>query len=77
MRKSVSSVAKMAGEVYVTCNVSPCTVIHQIDLPPFQLDTAEGAAIAGAVLAVWVVGFGIRMLIRALNSDGNSTNESE
>lgn len=67
----------MAGEVYVTCNVSPCTVIHQIDLPPFQLDTADGALIAGAILAVWAVGFGIRMLIRALSIDGKTNSESE
>lgn len=67
----------MADTWNITCTVSPCTIVHQIDLPPFQLDTAEGAAIAGAILAVWAVGFGIRMLIRALSSDGKSTNESE
>lgn len=65
------------ADTYVTCNVSPCTIVHQIDLPPFQLDTADGALIAGAILAVWVVGFGIRMLIRTLNTDGKPTNESD
>jgi len=67
----------MAGDVIVTCTVSPCVIVHQIDLPPFQLDTAEGALIASAILAVWAVGFGIRMLIRALNSDGKPTSESD
>lgn len=67
----------MAGEVYVTCNVSPCVVVHQIDLPPFQLDTAEGALIAAAVVAVWAVGWAFRMLIRTLSIDRNPTSESD
>lgn len=67
----------MADTVTVTCTVSPCQIVHQIELPPFQLTTEEGAQIAGAVLAVWAVGFGIRMLIRALSSDGKPTSESE
>lgn len=35
---------------------------------PFNLDPAEAAPIAGAVLGVWAVGFGIRSAIRALRS---------
>lgn len=66
-----------AGDVYVTCSVSPCQIVHTIDLPPFQLTIAEGAEIAGAILAVWAVGFGARLVIRALNVDGKSTSESE
>lgn len=65
------------GDVYVTCNVSPCTVVHQIDLPPFQLDTDGAALIAGAILAVWALGFAFRALIRLINSDGNQPSESE
>lgn len=65
------------ADVYVTCNVSPCTIVHQIDLPPFQLDEAGGALIAGAILAVWALGFAFRALIRLINSDGNQTDESE
>lgn len=61
----------------VTCTVSPCTVQLQIDLPLLNLDTEAGSLIAGAVLAVWAVGYGIRAVIRALNSDSVSTNESE
>ena len=57
-----------------TCTV---TVVHELSLPPLQLDTADGAAIAGAVLAVWAVGWAFRMLIRALHIDGNSTNPTE
>ena len=66
------------NDVYVTCSVSPCQIVHSIDLPPFQLDTADGALIAGAILAVWALGFGARLVIQALYIDGKtSTLESE
>ena len=67
----------MAGDVYVTCSVSPCQIVHTIDLPPFQLDTADGALIAGAVLAIWAIGFGFRALIRVLSTDSTTLNEDE
>ena len=57
-----------------TCTV---TVVHELSLPPLQLDTADGAAIAGAVLAIWAVGYAFRMAIRALNIDGDSSTQSE
>ena len=57
-----------------TCMV---TVVHELSLPPLQLDTAEGAAIAGAVLAVWAVGWAFRMLVRALHIDGTSSTSNE
>ena len=57
-----------------TCTV---TVAHELSLPPLQLDAADGAAIAGAVLAVWAVGWAFRMLIRALHIDGNSSTSNE
>jgi hypothetical protein len=67
----------MAGDVYVTCSVSPCQIIHSIDLPPFQLDEAGGALIAAAVVAVWAVGLAGRLVIRALNVDRNQNSESD
>lgn len=61
-------------ECATACTV---TVVHELSLPPFQLDAAEGAAIAGAILAVWAVGWAFRMLIQTLKtSDGNSTLEN-
>lgn len=54
------------------------TVVHELSLPPLQLSAGEGALIAGAVLAVWAVGYGFRALIRALSIDSvSSTSESE
>lgn len=57
-----------------TCTV---TVVHELSLPPLQLSASEGALIAGAVLAVWAVGWAFRMLIRALNIDGTSSTSNE
>lgn len=61
--------------VTVQC-ASACTVTLQLDVPPFNLSLEEGAAISGAILLVWVVGFGIRALIRALNVDGDSSSST-
>ena len=68
----------MAEPTQINCG-SACTVtlVHELSLPPFQLSPAEGAQIAGAILAVWVVGWAGRMVVRALNVDGKSTSESE
>lgn len=65
------------ADTYVTCTVSPCQIITTLDVPVLNLDESGGALIAGAILAVWAMGYGIRAVIRALNSDGVSTTESE
>lgn len=52
------------------------TVVHELSLPPLQLDAVAGAAIASAILAIWAMGWGFRVLIQTLkNTDGNSTEE--
>lgn len=53
------------------------TVIHEFALPVLNMSTADAASISSAVLLVWVVGFSIRMLIRALNSDGDSISKED
>ena len=68
----------MADPTVIDCATAcTVTVVHELSIPPLQLDTADGAAIAGAVLAVWVVGWAFRMLIRALHIDGNSSTSNE
>lgn len=64
----------MAEPVILQCPSScTVTVVHELSLPPLQLTAAEGASIAGAVLAVWAVGWAFRALIQTLkNTDGNS-----
>lgn len=67
----------MADPQTIQCT-SACTVtvVHEISLPPLQLDAADGAAISSAILLVWGVGWGFRTLIRTLKTtDGFSTNE--
>lgn len=68
----------MADPLAITC-ASACTVtvIHELSIPPLQLDAAEGAAIAGAVLAIWAIGWAFRMLIQTLNIDGKTNSESD
>jgi len=67
----------MADPVVIECpTVCTVTVVHELSLPPLQLSAEEGAAIAGAILAIWAVGWGFRALIQTLrHTDGNSTTE--
>lgn len=66
------------AETTVTCTVSPCTVVVQFQNELFNIDPEGGVLIASAIIAVWAMGYGIRSVIRALNTDGNnSTSESE
>lgn len=67
----------MAEPTVIDC-VSACTVtvVHELSLPPLQLSADEGAVIAGAILAIWAIGWGFRALIQTLkHTDGNSTQE--
>ena len=68
----------MADPIVIDCG-SACTVtvVHELSLPPLQLSSAEGAIIASAILAVWAVGWGIRMLIQTLKSSDGNNQESE
>lgn len=80
---AVAALALVAGVKACYAQTIECssactvTVVHDLQLPPLQLDTEDGALIAGAVLAVWAVGWAFRMVIRALNVDSTTTKESE
>lgn len=69
--------AFMADPVTINCpGACTVTVVHELSLPPLQLTAAEGAQIAGAVLAVWAIGWGFRALVQVLKkTDGNSSTE--
>lgn len=69
----------MADPVIIDCSTAcTVTVVHELSLPPLQLDAAEGAAIAGAVLAIWAIGWAFRVLIQTLrNTDGNQSTNQE
>ena len=67
----------MADPVVIECATAcTVTVVHELSLPPLQLSADEGAVIAGAILAIWAIGWGFRVLIQTLkHTDGNSTQE--
>ena len=58
---------------------SACTITlqHDIVAPMFDLTPLDGAQIAAAIVAVWVVGWAIRMVIRAMNVDEPSRSTTE
>lgn len=61
------------ADTYITCTVSPCQIVTTLDVPVLNLDETGALLIAGAILAVWATGWGVRALIRALSIDGNSS----
>lgn len=66
----------MAEQTIQCTTACTVTVVHEINLPVLSLSLEEGAAISSAVLLVWAVGLGFRVLIQTLKkTDGNSTNE--
>lgn len=66
----------MTPAVIECSNACTITVVHELSLPVLQLDAAEGALIASAILAIWAVGWGVRVLIQTLrHTDGNPTQE--
>lgn len=68
----------VADPVSISCG-SACTVtvVHELALPPLQLEPAEAAQVAVAILAVWAAGFGIRELIRVVRNTDKSAVEEE
>lgn len=68
----------MAEQTIVCEQACTVTVQHEISTPLLSMDTADGALIAGAVLAVWAVGFAFRAYIQTLRtSDGSTNHESD
>ncbi len=49
--------------------------LNQYMVSPFQLSLSEAGAISTAVLLVWAVGFGFRMLIRSLRETGGNPSD--
>lgn len=61
------------ADTVITCTVSPCTVVIQLDLPILSMSLEDGALIGFAIVAVWAIGMVYRQLSRLLNNDGIST----
>ena len=77
---AICAVVDVNGFIVIDGAVSPpnCAylLVSQIDYNNLQssvftsLTADQGALIAGAVLALWAVGYGLRQVIRSLNLGG-------
>lgn len=63
----------MADPTVIDCS-SACTVtvVHELSLPPLQMDLEGAGAVAGAVVLVWAAGWAFRTLIRVLRDSDRS-----
>ena len=68
----------MADPQIIQC-ASDCTVtvVHEFSLPVLQLSAQQGAQIAIAIVAVWVVGWALRQVIRLIRDSSNDGNKLE
>lgn len=72
----------VGAEGVTSCTAAQYVVLAQAEYEnaiasPFRLTQAEGGAIAGAVLLLWSVGFGIRWSIRAMHTPDPSINSED
>lgn len=59
----------MADPVIVEC-ASACTVTLELkQVGPFSLSVEDGLILSGLVISVWVLGLGIRAVIRVLSAN--------
>lgn len=69
----------MADPQVIQCT-GECTVhvVHELSFPVLNLSVEDGHQIAGAILSVWAVAWGIRQVIKLLqSSDATPNRESE
>ncbi len=66
--------------------VTPCTATQLVllnqseyaaTLSPFNLTLAEGGAISGAVITVWVIGWAVRAAIRTIKDSASPSFDSD
>lgn len=67
----------MTQQIIVCDGVCTVTVQHEISIPPFNIDAAEGAQIGFAIVLVWAAGLAFRLAIRTLNVDASSTEKED
>lgn len=64
------------ADTYVTCSVSPCTVVIQLDSPLLSMDSATALTLCASIVGAWALGFVIRMIIKVING-GETETEKE
>lgn len=74
----VCDAAEPAAGGSINCGAAcSITVVHELALPPLQLTSEEGAQVAFAILGVWAVAFGIRMVVRVMGTADKIPDSSE
>jgi len=58
----------------INCTVSPCTVV--LEVPLLSLSLEDAGLIGSAILIVWAVAFGFRILIKAVCVDETVPDET-
>ena len=68
----------VADPITIQC-ASACTVTveHLIRIPVLDLTVEEGQMIGGAIVLVWAIGYGFRVVARQIQSSGHNHQESE
>jgi hypothetical protein len=68
----------MADPQVIQCS-SACTVtvVHELHIPVLDLTIGEGQMIGGAIVLVWAIGYGFRVVSRQIQSSGHNHQESE
>ncbi|WPG40307.1 hypothetical protein [Variovorax sp. EBFNA2] len=68
----------MADPITIQC-ASACTVTveHVLRIPVLDLTIEEGQLIGGAIVLVWAIGYGFRVVARHIQSSGHNHQESE
>ncbi len=68
----------VADPTVIQCS-SACTVtvVHELHIPVLELSIEDANLIGGAIVLVWAIGYGFRLLSRQIQSAGANTNESE
>ncbi|MDB5965400.1 MAG: hypothetical protein JWQ72_1900 [Polaromonas sp.] len=67
----------MADPTVIDC-ASACTVtvVHELSLPPLQLDEAGGGLVAASITLCWAAGWAVRMIVRTIR-DTDKTDSDE
>lgn len=59
----------MAEPTVIDCaGACTVTVVHELVFPPFQLTMEEAGQLALAIVGVWIVGWAVRMVMKAMRT---------
>lgn len=79
---TANGVSTLAINSNTPCQVGQVVLLNAAEyddyvFSPLKISPADGAAIGGAILMVWAVGFSIRWAVRALRVSESSSQDSD